>query len=335
MENDHNVHLTSSEISNLWTQYLNDSMSICFTSHSLKKAQDKDVRSVLEFALELANSHIEKIKFFFNKDKYPIPVGFTEEDVNLKAPPLFSDILLLHYFHFMCIIGLTGYGGAIGTSVRADQRSYFSQCNTETMKLYDMVVDVMLKKGVFSRPPNINAPDRVDFVKKQAFLTGWFGKVRPLNAIEMNSIYFNMAKLIMKIVLEIGFSQVTQSTEVRKYLQRGVNVCNNQYDSLSSILSVENLPSPPKLQSEITNSTVPPFSDKLMLFHVVTLVSASTGYYGAGLSVTQRRDVAVEYSRLIAEIGVYAEDGVNLLIENAWMEQPPSTTDRFAMAAQK
>ncbi|GEL76966.1 hypothetical protein TMU01_12010 [Tenuibacillus multivorans] len=57
----------------------------------------------------------------------------------------------------------------------------------------------------------------------------------------------------------------------------------------------------------MTNSTVAPFSEKLMLFHTEAIVSTAIGFYGVGLSVAQRRDIAGHYSKLIAEMGLYAE----------------------------
>lgn len=331
---DHTVRLTSSEIANLWTQYLSDSMAICMISHFLEKVQDQDVLEVLEAALELSETHIEKIKTFFEHEDYPSPIGFVKEVdvINPHAPPLFSDAFVLNYFYVMTLIGLTSYAGAIASSVRHDQRAYFSQCNMEAMELFNAIVDVMLEKGILFRPPSVSAPKQIDFVNRQSYLNGWLGKHRPLNAIEMSGIYFNMAKLVVKIVLELGFSQVVQSKEIRKYFQRGFTLCEEQFESLSSCLSEDNLPSPKKWQSEITNSTIAPFSDKLMLYHVVILVSASAGFYGAGLSVVQRRDLAVLYARLIGEMGLYAEDGVSLLIHNNWLEQPPSAEDRTALA---
>jgi hypothetical protein len=285
--------------------------------------------------LQLSTSHLEKIKEFLSQEKYPIPIGFTEADVNLEAPPLFSDLFMLFYMYVMTLHGLTGYAGAIGTSIRADQRSYFIQCNTDTMKLYDMVMNVLVEKGVITRPPNINAPAQVDFVSKQSFLTGWFGDRRPLNAIEVSGIYFNMQKTIAKIVLEIGFSQVAQSKEVRDYIKRGEKICDGQHETLNSLLLESNLPAPRKWDSEVTNSTIPPFSDKLLLFHIVTLVATASGYYGAAFALSQRRVLGVKYELLIAEITKYAEDGAHLLIKNGWLEQPPTFDDKEKLGKQK
>ncbi|MBO1512463.1 DUF3231 family protein [Metabacillus bambusae] len=337
MENiSNNLSLTSSEIANLWSQYINDSLSICILYHSINKAHDEDIKDVLEFALKIAENHINKIKNFLKQENYPIPKGFTkEEDVNLNSPPLFTDTFILVYIHVMTLLGLTGYAGAVGTSTRKDQIAYFIQCNKETMELYERTLDVLLNKGIYSRPPRINAPNQIDFVDHQRYLSGWFGKKRPLNAIEISGISFNMLKIIVKVVLEIGFGQVCQSKEVRKYFQKGKDICEKQFNTLSSTLTKDELASPASWVSEVTSSTIPPYSDKLMLNHIVILVSSAVGYFGAGLAVSQRRDLALEYTRLMAEVGLYADDGAELLISNGWMEQPPLASDRENLANHK
>lgn len=329
----HDLELTSGEIANLWTQYINDSLSICVLTHSIEKAKDKDIKKVLEFALGLAESHITKITEFFNQENFPIPKGFTlEKDVNLNAPALFTDTFILVYMHVMTLLGLTGYAGAVATSCREDQIKYFTKCSTETMELYKRLADVMLNKGIFSKPPRINTPKQVEFVNNQRYLTGWFGKKRPLNAVEISGVSYNMVKVVVKAVLEIGFGQVCQDKEIQKYFHKGKQVCEKQFGSLSGILTNDGLSSPNSYVSEVTSSTVSPFSDKLMLNHIVVLVSAAVGYYGAGFSVSQRRDLSVEYANMISEIALYAEDGAQLLIKNGWLEQAPMADDRGKLA---
>jgi hypothetical protein len=333
----HKVQLSSSEIANLWTQYMNDSMSVCFLHHLLRKAKDDDVRAILEYANDLSISHLEQITNYFHDENFPIPKGFTIKDdvINADAPALLSDAFILNYYYVMTLIGLSGYAGALSTSVRSDIRRYFTQCNAESMDLFNRIVDTMLEKGLFFRPPSIHPDEKVDFVKKQGYIAGWVGKQRPLNAIEMSGMYYNMAKLVVNIVLELGFSQVAESKEVVKYLQRGAKLCEEHFMILSNRLAEDNLPSPKKWQSEITNTTVAAFSDKMMLQHVVMLVAASAGFYGAGLSVVQRRDLGAMYSRLIVQMEIFAEDGINLLIENGWLEQAPGAVDREALAERK
>jgi hypothetical protein len=72
-----------------------------------------------------------------------------------------------------------------------------------------------------------------------------------------------------------------------------------------------------------------------MLNHIVILVSAAVGYFGAALSVSQRRDLAIMYTTLMAEVVLYAEDGAQLLIKYGWLEQPPLADDRENLANKK
>jgi uncharacterized membrane protein YtjA (UPF0391 family) len=333
MQNEHNVRLTSAELSNLWTQYMNDSMAACMLTHFLSHVQDEDIREILDYASELSHTHLKELNKFFNNEHYPTPIGFTvKDDCYKEAPPLFSDTFMIVYLYVMTLHGLIGYGGALGSSVRADQVHYFTKCNSETMELYARIVNVMVNKGLMSRAPFINPPEKVDFVKKQNFLTGWFGDRRPLNAIEISGICFNLQKTSVKIVLELGFSQVAKSKELREYFHRGASICEKHFETLNSVLSEDHLPAPNKWSSEVTNSTIPPFSDKLMIFQILTLISTAMGYFGLGLSVSQRRDLAAKYELLIAEIGLYAEDGAQLMIKNGWLEQPPMADDRDKLA---
>ncbi|MYL43190.1 DUF3231 family protein [Virgibacillus salexigens] len=86
------------------------------------------------------------------------------------------------------------------------------------------------------------------------------------------------------------------------------------------------------LTSEVTDSTVAPFSDRLMMTFVSNLIASSMGQYGIALSSSPRHDLSVHYSRLIAEVGKYANEGNKILINNGWLEQPPMAADRRDLA---
>jgi hypothetical protein len=54
--------------------------------------------------------------------------------------------------------------------------------------------------------------------------------------------------------------------------------------------------------------------------------------YSEALAMGQRRDLTADYARMNTEIALIAEEGINLLIEKGWMEQPPSATDHESLA---
>jgi len=87
--------------------------------------------------------------------------------------------------------------------------------------------------------------------------------------------------------------------------------------------------------SEVTDSTVAPFSDRLMMNFITTLIASGIGQYGYSLTSSPRHDLSVQYTRLIAKIGKYSNDGANILIEKGWMEQPPMAADRRDLAMEK
>lgn len=324
--------INASEYGIIWSQYLNDSMSRCILRYLLNDAKDEDTRALFQFALQLSETHIERTIQFLTQENYPIPIGFTDEDVTVNAPSLFTDTFKVIYLQIMSIHGLTRYAGATSVSIREDVRKYLIECTSQTLELYDRVTTVALSKGILSKPPTFNNKQKIDFIRKQNYLTGWFGKRRPINAIEISGAHLNMQKTMLKMVLELGFSQVCQSKEVREFFERARKLCKRHFHILGLMLEEENLHEPRIFESEVTDSTVPPFSDKLMLFHVATLLSAALGYYGEALSMCQRRDLSADYARMNMEIALIAEDGMNLLIENGWMEQLPTATDHENLA---
>ncbi|MDF2910424.1 MAG: hypothetical protein K0Q56_1305 [Sporolactobacillus laevolacticus] len=331
-ETEHSIRLTSPEMASLWTSYQSDTMAICVLKYMLEKVEDSQIKTVFEYALELANTHIQTITGIFKEENFPIPAGFTDEDVDLSAPRLFSDTYWLKYLHVMTIHGLTGYAVALTTAIRSDIRDYYTECNRSSTELYNKTIEALLSKGIFQRPPYISTPDKVEFVKKQSFLNGWFGDRRPLNSVEISNIFFNLNKDTVNRALQIGFSQVAKSNEIRDFMLRGADITFKHIEVFSSILHENDLPSALRLESEITNCIVPPFSDKLMMYHTQILVAAAIAFFGAGMAACMRRDLAVQYQRIITETQLYAEDGVNILIKNGWMEQVPQADDRKALA---
>ncbi|TDK53013.1 DUF3231 family protein [Bacillus salipaludis] len=336
METNNPIRLTAPEMASLWTQYIFDTMSICFFRYALEHIEDHDVKSIYQTALGLSQKHVQKITEFMVNENYPIPHGFTEkDDVNIQAPRLFQDPFYLNYIYIMTLQGMTGYSLSVGTSIRSDLRKYYITCMSETMELFDQSIDLMLSKGLFVRPPVISPPESIDFVKHQSFLTGWLGDRRPLNAIEIGDITFNMLKMHLHAALKVGFIQVAQSKEIRQYFMRGLDIANKHIKIFESVFKEDKLNSPISWQSMITNSTSMTFSDKYMMYQIQLSTQLSLSYYGSALSVNSRRDLGAHYLRLILELLQFAEDGAKLMIKNGWLEQPPTASDRDSLANRK
>jgi hypothetical protein len=90
--------LSSAEITNLWVHYIRETMAICVSNYVLNSVKDREVINVFEFALQLSNNHIKILNKIFKQENFPNPNGFTDEDVKVNAPPLFSDNFWLTIF---------------------------------------------------------------------------------------------------------------------------------------------------------------------------------------------------------------------------------------------
>lgn len=323
------IRLTAGEINQLWAQYLNDSASICLLTYFLNKAEDKEIKEIIEYALELSKSHIKTITAVLTEEKNVVPHGFKmEEDVDLTAPRLYSDSFVLNFINQTSKAGLTLYGAAVSTSVRNDIRTYYISCLTETMKLYQRTTELLLSKGLFIRSPNLPNLEKIEFVKKQWFILDVFGEKRPLAAAEVDNIFMNLQRNAIGVAILTGFCQVAKDKTVKKYFVKGLEIGNKHVQLFRGKLEESKLPAPMGWNAEITNSTTPTFSDKLMMFFTSGLISMSIGYYGTALSQSLRGDLTSMYNRLSLEIQLYSEDGANIMIKNGWLEQPPMASDR-------
>lgn len=333
MEDGKQIRITSAEMAQLWAQFLNDSASVCMLTFFLEKAEDTEIKPIIEYALELSTKHLEKLSSLFTEEKHVVPHGFKiEEDVNLTAPRLYSDNYVLNFIHQMSMIGLTTYSASLAASSRADITDYYMECITETMELYKKSKNLLLAKGLYIRSPYLPNIEKVDFVKKQRFVWDIIGEKRPLVASEISNIFANILRNALGAATLVGFCQVAQDKQVKQFFIKGIEIAKKHMKVFGKKFEDSYLPVPTTWTTEVTSSTDYTFSDKLMMFFTTALIGLSIGYYGTGIAQSPRVDIGVLYNRLMVEIQLYSEDGSNIMITNKWLEQPPIASDRDELA---
>ncbi|MEK5443649.1 MULTISPECIES: DUF3231 family protein [unclassified Fredinandcohnia] len=328
MEDKNKIRLTAAEMSSLWTQYINDTLAECVNLYFLDKVEDEEVRPIIEYTLEASKENQKIVREIFEKEEFPIPLGFTEQDVDFKAPRLFSDTFVLMYLRQMSILGMAGSSGALGLATRPDVIAFHKRVLNLGVELQDQTRELMLKQGIYVRPPYISIPDKVDFVEKQHFLAGFMGKKRALTSIEISHLFLNIQTNAIGKVLMTGFAQTAKGDDVKKFLVRGKKLSQKYIELFSDFLIKEDLPAPMSWDSAVTDSNASVFSDKLIMFHVSAMIAAGIGNFGMAMAASPRRDIGFRYASLIPEISMYAEDGANIMIKHGWLEEPPQTDNR-------
>jgi hypothetical protein len=322
------ISITTAEIAYLWNTYLINSKSKHILMYAVAQCDDDDIRSVLKLALNLSAQALDKVKEIFDKEKQIVPYGFTEEDVFVNAPKIYSNKLMLYLLKVYTTTGLSSYGMAISASPRQDIRKFFTDSLISTTDLLNKIDDTALEKGIYIKTPSIPVTKKVEFADDKSIMGRVIGHKRPLNALEITSIFScSMVNSISEAQM-LGMAQTIQDTRLKDFLNRTRKTLKEQCNELNEILHKEDLNFPPGLENEVLNSTTPTFNDRLsMFFCFTTLLDILITFSTAKLGI-MRKDVFMILSQLSSEVILLIKDATDLMIERAWFEEMPKNIDR-------
>jgi hypothetical protein len=323
MYNNSKMPLISSEISGIWSSYISDTMIVCVLKHFLNNVEDIETRTILQKTLDLSVQHIQELINIFNQEKLTLPEGFSDKDVNIDAPRLYTDSFYLAYLSFMARVGMHNYTLILNQEARSDIRDYFSIRIQEYVDLYNNSANLRLAKGIFIRAPRVEVTHDIQYVKSQSFITDWFGEKRPLLTSEIVHIFALIFSNIVGRAIATSFGQVSSDKRVSEYFFEGRDIASNRIGELTGVLTDENIPIPSNSDSFVTSSIVAPFSEKLMMNHMSVLSSSGISSLGMALADTLRSDLSAKYVAYTASTMKYSKKGANIMIDNGWLQQPP------------
>jgi len=306
---------------------MSDTMIVCVLKYFLNRVEDSEIRFILQQTSDLSNHHIQELTNMFNKEKLVLVDGFTDRDVNINAPRLFTDSFYLHYSTFMSRVAMHSYTLILNQVARSDIRVFLSKRINEYIDLYNTATDLRLSKGVAIRAPRVEVSKEVQYVKSQSFITDWFGEKRPLLTVEITHIFGIIFSNLVGRALTTGFGQVSKDKNISKYFFEGESIATKYIHELTGLLTNERIPIPSTSDSFVTSSIVSPFSEKLMLNHSASMSSSAISSFGMALANTMRSDIETKYIKYTAQIMKYTKKGANILIDNGWLQQPPQAVN--------
>lgn len=332
---EHTPCLTSSEVAQLWNSYMEHTMLRCIWKYFMATTNSSAIRELEFETLQLIEKRIEIISGFFKKDNLPLPMGFSDSDINIDAPSLFSDTFLLHFLQSEFKTSMTFNSLNIGMSTRPDVRDFYTACEEATIRLNAKVTDFMLSEGILVKPPAVPISNGIEFIKESGFLAGFIGERRPLLTIELAHLFNNALENDIGRILLTGFKQVAQDKEVQKFMQKGIQLCGDIVDTLSAKAMEDQINFAFTNDTGVTTSTIPPFSEKLMMFQVTVIITSAIGMYGVSMASGMRRDLLKTYAQMMFEAGQYTEQGAKIMMDKGWLEEPPQVPNREELAKKK
>jgi spore coat protein CotF len=325
MSSPENVNITSAEMASLWQGYINSTHSNCMLQYFIAKAEDPEILEVLNNALQSMEASKNACRQMLQSENVPVPTGFSNQDVNINAPRLFSDSFSLMYIKNLAKAMVVSNGLMFTASTRKDIREYFKGELAKGTTLFDHVSNVLLDKGLYVRPPFIEPSQKTDFIEDKDYLNGvdFLSDQRYLNSVEISHIFLNINANVLGSALTKAFAQTADLKPIREFMETAEKVSEEVVQSLSEFLTGSELPSPMTSDALVYSSSQSPFSDRLMMYQISVLTGVGLSDYATSLAASMRNDLKRHYMDLLEDTAKLAKRAESLMIEHHWLEQPP------------
>ncbi|WP_078553467.1 DUF3231 family protein [Bacillus alkalicellulosilyticus] len=322
--------LTSSELGSLWLTYQEKTMLFQIVDYLKTKADDENSRKILSDLHRDISTFINRIKDILQNEGAIIPLGFTEKDIHKDAPQLFDNGFDIIFIRLLKEISMGMHAIHMTMGYRQDIIQLYQDLTVMVQQTYHNCTTYLNEKGLLARPPYVSMPKSINFIQDTAYMSGLnpLKQSRPLNTVEVGHIYRGIETNIVGIQLMTAFAQTAQTQGVKDYCKKGKGLSQKIVEDFQKVLSKSDIVTPSPAAGHITKSTVPAFSDKLMMYCTSLLCSFALGSNGLGTAFSLRSDLPVKMASYSKDIFDYAMEGGKLMINHGWMEEPPQMENR-------
>jgi hypothetical protein len=324
------IQLTSSELGTLWMTYQSTTASLLMYDLMKEKTIDKEAQNILTSYISEAQNIKNEIVKVFNNEKAVIPIGFDERDVIREATPLFDDIFNIMYLRQIIKMNFQHSAIFSAMSYMKEVHDIFKLNYDIADKYYVVTTNYLLGKGVLTRPPYVTMPKQVEFIEDKNYMSGFniLSDKRSLNTIEIGYINEAIEGNIFGMQLMTGFAQVAKENEVKKYFIQGKELAKKNVTELSNIMMQSDIQPPSTWAGKTTDSTNPPFTDKLMMYITSLISSSAIAFNVLGTTYSMRSDLQLKLGLISKDAFQFAKEGAKIMIKHKWSEEPPQMEDR-------
>lgn len=317
--------LSSSELSALWITYHKKTMILRILEHFIQTTEDRKAKKLMTELWEKLHPKVKEIKTIFEKEGAAVPVGFTNEDVNLRATRLYGNGFDIMFSRILKELSMGMYTLHMTMSYRKDIIQFYEELTSLTQTYYNHFTQYLLKEDLLPHPTYINMPKEGNFVNDKNYLKGsnLFGDKRQLNIIEFGLLYHGFETNITGIQLITGFAQCAKDPDVKKYFIKGKELSKEILSETEKLLLQDDIQPPATPGGTITSSTEAPFSEKLMMYCIYLLCNFSIGGHGFGAGFSLRRDLNLKLGIFGKDTFEFMLEGVSIMISKGWLEEPP------------
>ncbi|PFA67175.1 hypothetical protein CN378_11935 [Bacillus sp. AFS015802] len=322
--------LNSSELATLWMTYQQKTMIQQILEYLIEKADDEEAKNILVYTHTHVKEYVGRLVSIFEEEGCVVPAGFTEEDVNPGVPILFGHSFDIMFLRQLKAISMGLHTLHLNMSYRKDLILLYKELTGFTQTVYEKCMDYLKDKDVLPGPPAVTLPKSVEFAQSPNYMAGFniFSDKRTLNTVEVAYLYFGIESNTLGMQMMTGFAQVANEPEVKKYFIKGKELSKKIIREYSKVLMQSDIQAPATSGARATDSTISPFSDKLVMYCTSLFTNFGLGSNALGTAFSLRSDLPVMLASTAKDILAYGHDGGKIMAKNGWLEQPPSMEDR-------
>jgi hypothetical protein len=322
--------ISSSEVGTLWLTYQEKTMILRILEYFIEKSDDQQAKNIMGGLWQELSYYVTKIKKIFQEQGIAIPVGFSQEDVNLEAPKLYDNGFDIMFVRILKEISMGMYTLNMNMAYQDNVMEIYEGLTSTTQKIYKSSTLYLLERGILTLPPKVTMPKSSEFIESKSYLNGFnpFNDKRALNDIELGYLHHGIETNNIGMQLITGFAQCAEDKEVKQYFVKGKELAKKQIKVFGDILLESDVQFSATSGSTVTTSKVAPFSQKLMMFCIYLLNGFGIVGSSFGTIFSLRKDVSMKTALIAKDIYFYADEGVKIMIKNGWLEEPPQMEDR-------
>ncbi|MGV3463672.1 MAG: DUF3231 family protein [Heyndrickxia sp.] len=308
------------ELGFLWYLQSSSNMINLLLKYLSETSEDTDLRNISNEIYEISTYQEQEATQLLSEEGYKDTPFFKKDEIYNSTTKLFSDQLIIEILKHITSNGLRALAGQYVDLTDYKVKNFYQKLLNDVIQIDFSLLKLLhdkdlLQNNSFSYK---KADERVGKLFKVAST-----QQRPLNAVELANIFSSLQCNNVGVALCIGFSEVVEDMDTKKFILEGKKLAFYQSASLSDIYRENGIPTITGLEAHVNKVKESPFSDKLMANLIMFLNPVSITNLQNAVVSSYKKDHIDSLKELIKMIENYSEKGLKLLIRKNWFNEPP------------
>jgi spore coat protein CotF len=308
------------ELGFLWYLQSSSNMINLLLKYLSETSEDTDLRNTLNEIYETSTFQEQEATQLLSEEGYKDTPFFMEDDIYSSTTKLFSDQLIIEILKHITSNGLRSLAVQYVDLTDYKVKNFYKKLLNDVIQLDFSLLKLLNDKDLLQN--NSFSYEKVDERDGKLFKVA-STQQRPLNAVELANMFSSLQCNNVGVALCIGFSEVVEDMDTKKFILEGKKLAFYQSASLSDIYRENGIPTTTGLEAHVNKVKESPFSDKLMANLIMFLNPVSISNLQNAVVSSYKKDHIDSLKELIKMVEDYSEKGLKLLIRKNWFNEPP------------